>query len=125
MSELASLMTGSALADKFPPIQLYITLAMTLALFGVIANKSMEKSSVFANKPVGKAGYAVIFLAFIAAISVVFSSAATAAQDTTSCPEFIYLVLNAIVILGLFWVMVVWWWCNNVTAGWSLPPTPS
>lgn len=110
-------MTEWALTDTFPPIQLYITLAMTMALFGVIANKPDEP-------PVGKGGgYAVIFLAFVAAISVVVSTGAAVAVKTTSGPESIYLVANVVVILGLFCVMV-WWWHKKVTT-WPKPPTPS
>lgn len=114
MSECAlGLMSEWALADKFPPIQLYITLAMTMALFGVIVNQP----------EVGKGGYVTIFLAFCAAISVVMRSAAAVAVKSTSGPESIYLLANAVVIIGLFSVMVGWWY-KKVTA-WPLPPTPS
>lgn len=106
-------MSEWALADTFPPIQLYITLAMAMTLLGVI-----EKEPVI----IEKGGYAVIVLAFFAAISVVASSGA-AAMKTTSYQESIYLVANAVVITGLFWVMA-WWLYKKVTER-QRPPTPS
>ena len=114
MSEcVLGLMSEWALADTFPPIQLYITLAMTMALFGVIVNRT----------EVGKGGYVVIFLAFCAAISVVLSLVAAVAVKTTSGPESTYLVANAVVIAGLFGVMAGWWY--KKVNEWPLPPTSS
>ena len=106
-------MSEWAAADTFPPIQLYITLAMIVTLFGIIAKEPV----------IGKGGYAVILLSFCAAISVVVSSGAAIAMKTTSYPESIYLVVNAVVIIGLFCVMV-WWWYKKVAER-QRPPVPS
>ena len=105
-------MSEWALAGTLPPVQLYVTLAMTMALFGVIAKEPV----------IGKAGYCIILLAFCAAVPVIVSSDATATMKETSGPESIYLVANAMVIIGLFCVMV-WWWYKKVME-WKKPPAP-
>ena len=89
--------TASSVSVVFPPVPMYITCAIAVAVFAVVVGKDLA---------VGFWGAALSILTAVPVGSVVVCAFATAVLST-NVAHTTYLVLNAITILFLYLITVV------------------